>query len=182
MSSPRPCGATARRVPSFLRRAILLVDQGIKNKLQLVYLRTKNPRKRKRLEMSPYFLAPWETTVDRFALRMSAQPRSERSGYSRIVRGGNMNLIGILQHGRVQLVRLWVLLLTSPPSISKSRPSLHSHTQLTISATGVSSSDSGAPRRSQMCRRPDSVCLCKFSMASDLSFDLFNLTYTGSQF
>lgn len=27
-----------------------------------------------------------------------------------------------------------------------------------------------------MCLRPDTVCLCRFSMASDLSFDRFNLT------
>lgn len=27
-----------------------------------------------------------------------------------------------------------------------------------------------------MCLRPETVCLCKFSTASDLSFDRFNLT------
>lgn len=27
-----------------------------------------------------------------------------------------------------------------------------------------------------MCLRPETVCLCRFSMASDLSFERFNLT------
>ena len=47
---------------------------------------------------------------------------------------------------------------------------------LTISATWVSSSDSDAPRRSQMCLSPETVCRCRFSTASDLSFERLNLT------
>lgn len=47
---------------------------------------------------------------------------------------------------------------------------------LTISDTFVSSSDSEAPKSSQMCFRPDTVRLWRLSVASDLSFDRFNFT------